>query len=95
MQATGGKGARQFSTIITLTALNLGELSDQFPLTAIEVVVDSLPLGVEAQTASALAFGGNPEVRDEFANSQKLTCDVTPLDTRRKLPIPTLNRPAL
>jgi hypothetical protein len=47
-------------------ALDLGELADQLPIAAVQIVFDRLPLCIEAKAGFALLVSRNPVVSYEF-----------------------------
>ena len=52
--AAGGQRDGEFRAIGTLAALDLDELVEQFPAAAVEIVLDRLPLRLEAQARAFL-----------------------------------------
>ena len=66
--ATGGEGFGESGPIIgPLSTLDLNVLLEQLPSPAVEPSLDRSPLSFEPKATFALALGGNPEIRDEFA----------------------------
>jgi hypothetical protein len=68
MLLTGRQGRRQLRAIRPLAGFHLGELGDQLPAAAIEIVQHGLPLGLEAKARFTLPVGRNPVIGDEFAS---------------------------
>jgi hypothetical protein len=56
VQAAQFQGLGQFGAIAALAAFDLGQLSDQAPIAAIQVIADGGLLGVEAEPAAALSL---------------------------------------
>ena len=63
----GGKSLFQFWPVIVPTALDLGELRDEFPPTTVEIVENGLPLRLQAKPRFALPIRADAEIGDEFA----------------------------
>jgi len=57
----------QLGALVALATLDLGELANQRPGAAVEIVLHGFALGVEAQAALALLVGADSEVGDELA----------------------------
>ena len=56
----------QLGALVALATLDLGELANQRPGAAVEIVLHGFALGVEAQPALALLVGADSEVGDEL-----------------------------
>jgi len=70
-----------------LVTLDLGELADQRPGAAVEIVLHGFALGVEAQPALALLVGADSEVGDELAPMRRHgvpPCSLQALPTIRR-----------
>jgi hypothetical protein len=62
----GREGLLQFGPVISLPALDLGELRYKGPAPPVQVVQHRFPLCLEAKPRFALPICADPEVCDEF-----------------------------
>src|SRR5262245_49956130 len=67
MLAAGCQRLLEFEADIALAALDLGELINEPPRAAVEVVHDGLTLSVEAEPGLSLLVCADPVIRDEPA----------------------------
>jgi hypothetical protein len=75
----------EFGPLVALTALDLGELADQRPGAAVQVLLDGMALCVQAKPTLALFVCADAKVGDKPApiyrtTHQRFLSDVTPLE---------------